>query len=185
VIKQAVVDTADLGPEGLSLSGVYPPGVLDLGRDAVRQIGDVRWSCSLARQGARIRVTGALDGVLELPCDRCLEASEIGVSGDFDLFFEQRDSLEYEENAEIELEEPDMRTAFMSGSEIGLGDIVAEQLLLSIPMKPLCRDDCRGLCAQCGQNLNSDTCDCAAPVVNPAFSGLRALKERLENNSWK
>lgn len=177
---QHVVDIADLGSDRVNLSGVFPPGSLDVGQDGVGQVEDLEWSGYLERQNARVRFAGSLKGRLELACDRCLEPARVDVVRDFDLFFEQRDSLEYEENAEIELEEPDTRTSFMAGSELGLRDVITEQVLLALPMKPLCREDCRGLCAECGQNLNIASCDCTVPAVNPAFATLQALKKRLE-----
>lgn len=173
-----IVDTADLGSERLELEGVFPAGTLGVGL-GVEQVGDVGWSGYLERQTGRIRFAGRLDGTLELACGRCLDPSRVDVAGEFDLFFEQRDNLEYEENAEIELEEPDMRTAFMTGTELNVGEVLTEQLLLAVPMKPLCRDDCRGLCAQCGQNLNIAACECSVPAVNPAFGVLQALKDRM------
>lgn len=177
-----IVDTADLGSDRLELSGVFPPGVLDLGVD-VSQSGDVRWSGCVAREGGRIRFSGTIRGSLEVACDRCLDPSCLEVSGEFDLFFEQRDDLEYEENAEIELEEPDTRTAFMTGTRLDVAEVIAEQLQLAIPMKPLCRDDCRGLCPECGQNLNNATCDCTVPAVHLPFGVLQTLKDQMEKRN--
>lgn len=179
-MSQYVIDTADLGSEQLQVGGVFPPGVLEIG-ESVRQAGDVEWSGSIVREHDRIRFRGSLKGVLELACDRCLDPSRTEITSDFDLFFEPRDSLAYEEDAEIELGEPDMRTAFLAGSELDVGDVITEQLLLALPMKPLCRDDCRGLCPQCGQNLNVAECDCKIPVIHPAFSVLEDLKEQMES----
>jgi DUF177 domain-containing protein len=177
-----IVDTADLGSDRIELRGVFPPGVIDLGED-VHQSGDVRWSGSVAREDGRIRFGGTINGVLEVACDRCLEPARVEVSGEFDLFFEQRDSLEYEENAEIELDEPDMRTAFMTGTQLNVAEVIGEQLQLAIPMKPLCRDECRGLCPECGQNLNNVTCDCTVPAVHLPFGVLRTLKDQMEERN--
>lgn len=174
-----IVETADLGSDRLELEGVLPPGVLELGGD-VSQSGDVRWVGCLAREDGRIRFSGAITGSLEVACDRCLDPTGLEVSGEFDLFFEQRDDLEYEENAEIELEEPDTRTSFMKGTRLDVREVIGEQLQLAIPMKPLCRDDCRGLCPECGQNLNNATCDCTVPAVHLAFGVLQTLKDEME-----
>lgn len=181
-MQQLIVDTADLGSDRLQLTGVFPPGVLDLGSE-VDQSGDVLWSGSVAREDGRIRFSGTLTATLEVPCDRCLDPSRVEVSGEFDLFFEQRDSLEYEENAEIELEEPDTRTAFMTGTHLNVAEVIAEQLQLAIPMKPLCGDGCRGLCPECGLNLNNATCDCTVPAVHLPFGVLGKLKEEMEKRN--
>jgi uncharacterized protein len=67
-------------------------------------------------------------------------------------------------------------TAFWN-DEIDLGQLMKEQFYLALPMKPLCRDECRGLCALCGANLNRGTCGCVAAWEDPRFAALRALKK--------
>jgi uncharacterized protein len=175
-----VVDTADLGSDRVELEGVFPPGTLAIDAAGVEQSGDVTWSGYIERQGARIRLAGTVGAVLYLPCDRCLELARLDIRRDFDLFFEPRDEAAYEEHEEIELAENDMGTSFMTGTEISLGDVVAEQLMLALPMKPLCGSECRGLCPGCGQNLNNARCDCTVQTGHPAMEALQALKERME-----
>jgi DUF177 domain-containing protein len=179
-MKQYVVDIADLGSERLHVGGVFPAGSLDLGQPGAEQAGDVSWSAFIERQRTRVRLVGELHGTLGLACVRCLEPTQLAVSRQFDLFFEQHDELMYEEDEEIELDEPDMQTAFLAGTELNLADVITEQLILSLPMKPLCRNDCKGLCAECGHNLNVAPCDCTVPVVHPAFDVLVELKNRME-----
>jgi len=176
------VDIADLGADRLNVSGVFPPGALDVGGE-IGQVGDVEWSGYLERKGSRIRFAGSLTATLEPPCVRCLEPSREVLRRDFDLFFEERDSFIFEEDAEIELEEADTHTAFITGTMLNLADVIAEQLVLALPMKPLCASDCKGLCPVCGRNLNTDPCECTVPDVHPAFEGLLALKERMEGGS--
>ena len=180
-MKQHVIDIADLGPDSRKVNGVFPAGSLDLDVFGVEQRRDVDWSGSISRQGGRVRLVGSLHTALNLACVRCLESSQVAVGREFDLVFEQRDDLKYERNADIELEEPDLRTAFLAGTELSLGDVMSEQLVLSLPMKPLCRTDCKGLCLECGQNLNIESCECSAPAANPAFDVLVELKQRMEN----
>jgi uncharacterized protein len=78
---------------------------------------------------------------------------------------------------EREVEEDDLSTAFYENDEIDLGQLMREQFYLSLPMKPLCLDDCQGLCPQCGTNLNRGTCGCQRTWEDPRFAPLRALKE--------
>ena len=61
---------------------------------------------------------------------------------------------------EVEVEDDDLTTAFYSDEQIDLGQLVLEQFYLAVPMKPLCRESCRGLCPECGTNLNTGTCSC-------------------------
>ena len=74
------------------------------------------------------------------------------------------------------VEEDDLTTAFYENDAIDLGQLMREQVYLSLPMKPLCRDDCRGLCPVCGTNLNLSVCHCAREWDDPRFAALKALK---------
>jgi uncharacterized protein len=77
---------------------------------------------------------------------------------------------------EREIEEDDLSTAFYENDEIDLGQLMREQFYLSVPMKPLCQDDCRGLCPVCGTNLNRGTCECKQGWDDPRLAVLRNLK---------
>jgi uncharacterized protein len=89
----------------------------------------------------------------------------------------------FDEDDEIELSEKETRTAFFSGTKLAIGDILREQVLLALPMKVLCGLDCRGLCPQCGTNLNLKSCDCAKEQFNPNLDALLEIKRRLEDRS--
>jgi uncharacterized protein len=89
----------------------------------------------------------------------------------------------FDEDDEIELSDKDTRTAFFSGTQLAIGDILREQVLLALPMKALCRLDCKGLCPQCGTNLNLKSCGCAKEQFNPNLDALLEIKRRLEDGS--
>ena len=79
---------------------------------------------------------------------------------------------------EVEVEDDDLTTAFYTNDEIDLGQLVLEQFYLAVPMKPLCRESCRGLCPECGTNLNTGTCSCVREWVDPRLESLRALLDK-------
>jgi len=79
---------------------------------------------------------------------------------------------------EREIQEDDLTTAFYENAEIDLGQLMREQFYLSLPMKPLCRDDCKGLCATCGTNWNTDACDCKHEWDDPRLDALRELRTK-------
>ncbi len=172
----AVVDLADLGRERLVLEGLLTPGELDFRRHGIGQVQSLKWSGFIERQGGEIRFSGVVTTELALDCVRCLDPVREKVRREFDLFFRQRESLIYDEDAEIELEESDTQTSFMTGTELRLGEIMQEQVLLAIPMKPMCGSECRGLCPICGSNLNKDKCECPAQKINPARNFQRVQK---------
>lgn len=104
------------------------------------------------------RIKGNASGKAEFQCSRCLDT----FSRSFRLKFEEvivKEPLSGEE-LEKELNVDDMNISFNHGEEIELGDIVTEQFLLDLPMKTLCSEDCKGLCPECGENLNKKNCAC-------------------------
>jgi uncharacterized protein len=100
----------------------------------------------------------------------------IPVEEDFDLFYRPVSTIAREE--EVELPEAELGVGFLSGDGIELADVVTEQVILAVPMKVVCRTDCRGLCPVCGANLNFEKCGCLRAKENSPFSSLSSLKER-------
>jgi uncharacterized protein len=127
----------------------------------------------------RYHLTGTVETTLELVCSRCLEAYSRPVTAAFDLRYLPQSANTGE--GEREVEEDDLTTAYYRDETIDLGDLVREQLYLALPMKPLCREDCRGLCAECGANLNLTTCGCTRRWEDPRLAGLRALLDERKD----
>ena len=182
-MQQYVVDLKDLGQEKVQVQGSLEPDALDFSSDGVRQIGSLDWTASAERAGLEIRITGSLKSTVEQTCSRCLEPARYELSRPFDLYFRKRDELMFDEDDEIELSDKDTRTAFFTGTQLAIGDILREQVLLGLPMKALCRLDCRGLCPNCGINLNLNTCDCTNESFSPHLDTLLQFKKRLEERS--
>ena len=82
------------------------------------------------------------------------------------------------EGEEREVAEDDVTTAFYKEDSIDLGELMHEQFVLALPMKPLCAETCRGLCVHCGTNLNKDTCACAPEWTDPRLAALKGLLDR-------
>lgn len=179
-MQRLTVDLSELGSERLTLGGSLQPGDIDFSRDDVRQIAVLDWSGWIERRGSEVRFAGEFETEIEMLCVRCLSSVKQSIERRFDLFFETRGDFDYEENSEIELKESETQTAFLLGTELPLAEVIREQILLALPMKPLCGDDCRGLCAMCGQDLNAGSCSCSAPSFHPAFEVLEGLRERLD-----
>jgi uncharacterized protein len=123
----------------------------------------------------QFRLVGRVTTTLELSCSRCLEAFPYRVDASFDLRYQPRSANAGE--GEREVEEDDLSTAFYENEEIDLGQLMREQFYLSLPMKPLCVDECKGLCPQCGTNLNRGTCGCRRGWDDPRFAVLKQLKD--------
>lgn len=177
------VDLKDLDVDKVSLQGSFEPGAIDFSAENVRQKGALVWSATAERAGEEIRIAGLLDAVVETACSRCLEPAQFEISRPFDLFFRQREEDMFDEDDDIELTEEDTRTAFFTGTRLAIGDILREQVLLALPMKALCRLDCKGLCPECGANLNLAGCSCSREKFSPHMDQLLEIKRKLEERS--
>lgn len=177
------IDLKDLERQKISVSGSFAAAELDFAGDNIRQIEPLDWNATAERAGAEIRITGDFHTKVETACFRCLEPAPTEVSKAYDLYFRQQDEFMFDEDDEIELSEKDTRTAFFSGTQLAIGDILHEQVLLALPMKLLCTVDCKGLCPTCGMNLNTKNCNCPQERFNPNIETLLGLKERLKDRS--
>lgn len=118
-------------------------------------------------------VTGRAATTLEMDCGRCLEPFRLPVDAAFDLRY-----VPHRENTgegEREVGEDDLATAFYREGMLDLIELLREQFVLALPMKPLCNEDCRGLCPQCGTNLNKTQCQCAPVWEDPRLAPLKSL----------
>ena len=102
-------------------------------------------------------------------CDRCLEDFDQKIDGNFKLIYSKQTRDKFAET-------DDYRILGDKTTEIDLSSDIRENLLLTLPMKHLCKDDCRGLCAQCGANLNSEICNCKQEDIDPRWEKLKRLK---------
>jgi uncharacterized protein len=125
------------------------------------------------RDKTRYRVAGRLDAMLALECCRCLGPFRLGVGVDIDLMCVPASANTGE--GDLQIEESDLSSAYYRDEQIDLGQLVCEQLQLALPMKPLCRDDCQGLCTVCGGNRNTTMCHCVETWEDPRLAALKRL----------
>jgi uncharacterized protein len=129
----------------------------------------------------RYRLVGRVATTLEQSCSRCLEPFQQTVDSAFDVrYLPQSENVGHEER---EVEEDDLSDAFYRDDQIDLRQLMEEQFYLALPMKPLCRDDCKGLCPNCGTNLNETTCKCEVRWEDPRLAGLKALINRDKDHA--
>jgi uncharacterized protein len=126
-----------------------------------------------------IRLHAQYEGCFSVPCARCLEPVEHAVKGDFDLIF--RPLGVDGGGSEHSITASETEIGYYQKDGLLLEDVLREQVLLSLPAKTLCREDCKGLCPHCGRNLNSETCTCVAAPADPRWSALSELGSRLKS----
>jgi uncharacterized protein len=142
--------------------------------DGFSIIEPVSLAFDIHKDKSHFQLAGTVRATLELSCSRCLEPFAWPVDATFDLRYQPQSQNVGE--GEREIEEDDLATAFYEDDTIDLGQLMREQFYLSLPMKPLCREDCQGLCPLCGMNLNRATCGCARGWDDPRMAALKALK---------
>ena len=125
----------------------------------------------------RFRLVGTVATKLELRCSRCLEPFGLPVDAAFDLRYlpEGTGLPDGDEKEDGAICDDDPSAAIYCDDEIDLAALMREQFYLALPMKPLCRQDCSGLCPHCGTNLNTETCQCQTEWEDPRLAGLKAL----------
>jgi len=153
---------------------VYEPEAIPADRDSFRLVAPAALAFDIFKDKRHFRLVGSVRTTLELSCSRCVEPFLWPVDSGFDLRYQPR--AENAGEGEREIEEDDLSTAFYENDEIDLGQLMREQFYLSVPMKPLCREDCRGLCSTCGTNLNGGACTCTRDWEDPRLAALKALR---------
>ncbi|MGO4369664.1 DUF177 domain-containing protein [Paenibacillus sp. MCAF20] len=139
------------------------------GRQDVIRTGPLHVSLQVTGNEGFISVDGELSIDLELACSRCLDpTSEHTVIPFFEQFKPASGDEEKDEEDESDFIE-------VSGERLDLKPYLEEALLLFMPFAPLCSDDCKGLCQECGQNLNERTCSCKTEKIDPRFAALKDL----------
>lgn len=128
---------------------------------------------------ADVRLKGKYSGKFEVPCARCLEPVEVSLAAEFDLIFRP---------VGVDGDTPE-RSITASETEIGyyqkdsllLEDVLREQVLLSLPVRTLCKPDCKGLCPSCGANRNTNPCSCDEGQNDPRWEGLARVRGRFKS----
>jgi uncharacterized protein len=138
--------------------------------------------------GDRLLVKGKVSGEVELQCSRCLAPVVTPLEASFEEEFVEgaEPQVEVQDNdAEEDSAEEARTVTYYAGEEIDLTDVLRDAILLELPMKPLCTEDCQGLCPTCGKNLNEGACQCNADLsdVDPRLSVLKDLLRRPDSQS--
>jgi uncharacterized protein len=175
-----LIEVGKIPPEGMDVDEILEPATVHVQAEqsfALRPGGSLR--CHLERADDQtVHVRGHLRAALGLECGRCLEPFAVSLDQELDLFYlPHQEGEEGEEEDEVELSDRDMVVAYYDGERLDLGDMVREQFFLSVPLKPLCRQDCRGRCPSCGADRNQVNCGCpvAAEEPDPRLAGLKKL----------
>lgn len=152
---------------------VFQPEDVAQEDDAYRIVEPVHVDVQIHKDKDRFRLVGTVRTRLELVCSRCLEPFSLPIDSAFELRY--LPAVEGSEAGDREVGEEDLDAAVYRDDRIDLNELLREQFYLALPMKPLCRDDCAGLCPQCGTNRNTGTCACTPQWGDPRLAALKEL----------
>jgi uncharacterized protein len=178
------IEIGQIPPEGMDVDAALEAADVQLEAEGeFRLFPGGRITCHIDRtDDGSIHIRGRLVAEISLSCSRCLENYSLPVPSGLDLFFlQETPGARNEAEEEVELSDRDMVIAYYSGDRLRLSEMVREQVVLSVPMKPLCGDLCRGRCPMCGANRNTASCSC--PATEDVDSRLSILKKLLNPES--
>ena len=153
--EKLIIDVARLDPEGEDYEGVLDDAVLEMDGELLRPFAGIRYELFVQQFGTELLVRGTLAQDFEAVCARC------GVDFDFTTTVD-----DFTTSVEI-----DEKTEF-----VDLTDELRQSIILSLPSYPLCRQDCQGVCATCGKNLNEGPCTCTHEEQDSRWEALDALE---------
>jgi uncharacterized protein len=176
------IDIHDLELHPIHFDEHFQPGQIDLGAE-VRQQGvlDAKGRAELLEEhegrGHRIediRLIGSFSTTLQVSCARCLEPVIQPAARDFDLLY-RPEGVDAGRD-EISVTQAEAEIGYYTGQGLLLEDFLREQVLLALPLKTVCREDCKGLCPHCGKNLNAESCSCKVEPEDPRWDALKSFK---------
>ena len=186
---------ADITAHGLSLVGEATAEDLGLSEDDAVVLGPLAVSLDLTNVEGLVAVTGVLEGTIIRECVRCLTGYEDPLAFSVRAAFirEPKSAQRHPKRVdsrkahvkvvEAEQEEESDDQYQYQGNQLELAPMLREHVILSAPMQPLCGDDCLGLCARCGKNLNEGPCQCAAEPPIPTFRVVQVTNRKTGGSS--
>jgi len=176
------LDSARFEPFRWQESVVIP--VAELGRPGLLTLAPAEVDGALTYADPAFLLDLGLASRATIECDRCLKPVEFELAGRVQLMVVGSERREREtEHEERELEEGELGVLELAGELFESVPLVREQLLLELPAKPLCREECAGLCPTCGADLNLGPCGCARRAIDPRWAALEVVRSKLEDRS--
>lgn len=182
-----LIEISELALHPIDFRETFAPGLIDLGPDLRQRTpleASGRAQLVEEHEGKHqtikdIRLSGEVSASLEVSCARCLEPVVQNVRRNFDLLYRPLGVDGGRE--ELSVTGAEAEISYYQGEGLLLEDALREQVLLALPLKALCREDCKGLCPHCGKNLNVDHCSCSEEMDDPRWLALKEIRNKLEH----
>ena len=174
-MSELLLDVGQMREPEARIERTFAAGVLPTDPTICRITAPVALDVVVRKDRMQFRLAGQVRTTIALACSRCLEGFAMPVAEAFDVLYLPHTPAGTAEERMVE--DDDLSTAFYEDNVIDLGQLMQEQCYLAVPMKPLCRDDCPGLCPECGTNLNTSSCRCQRTWVDPRLAVLEQLRK--------
>ena len=178
VIKFDEID--EHGPQ--TYQGRFDVAASELDRDEINGSGSIEIEARVepGNSAGEYIADGTAKVALDLNCSRCLDPYPFAITSPLHVRFRPRPEGSGEENEEVEIAgEEELDVEFYSGRSVPLRDLAVEQIQLTIPMKPLCDENCLGLCPKCGVNRSRERCNCDESPADARWGALQGIREEL------
>lgn len=169
------IEVFEIPEEGLNIEVEELPKLED-----IKIIMPFKAVMRVEKKGNEVFIKGIVNGEVGLQCSRCLKDYVMPIKTIFEITYHPVEILNKEEL--VELKKDEMEVDFYREGLIDTEDIIRDQILLNIPMKPLCSETCKGLCPVCGIDLNEFKCQCEKKEIDPRFAVLQSLLRRMKAN---
>lgn len=169
-----IIDLTTLKDKNTRFEFFIPADEINLEDEAVKLNDVVKIRGNLIKGIAQTDVEGAIAAAVELECSRCLRAVQKFLEFPFEAVFVTPEN--YTEEREVQVGVGDLEVSIFGGDKIDLTELAREQILLALPARVFCREDCKGLCQKCGANKNLINCNCEEKEVDPRWAALKDLK---------
>lgn len=168
------INVSEIPPEGLAIELSKEAGFIS----TVKAVSPCLLSIKIIKSRSEVCINGHIRCTVELQCSRCLNAFEYEIDSPLNIVFRPDSELDKEGCYELQKDELDI--AFYRDNTLDIDDITNEQLALNIPMKPLCGDECKGICPACGVDLNIMHCKCRDSNIDERLKILeRIIKKEV------
>jgi len=164
------IELDKLEQAGNRFAHVYEPEEIVLDEEYVRLTSPPEVMGRVERSGQQVRLRGKINTTAEVDCDRCLKSVSVPVETEFDVTYVPEE--DYTSSEAAELQEEDLSLSVFDGETIDIDELVREQVLLALPNRALCGEECKGLCPVCGADRNVNPCDCQSKEIDPRWAGL-------------
>jgi len=171
-----LIDIAEFDNRAKRFRYSYGPGEFNIQDESLICRREPVCDLSIVRKHEEVRISGSLVTEVSASCARCLIAVSIPVDLQLDLIYHPVVES-FAEEPDLELSYQDLNLSYYANDVIDLDELIREQIQLALPVRVLCREECRGLCPVCGADRNRETCSCAGKQIDPLWEALAKLIE--------